>query len=594
MTGMAPPDEGKAYVGWLVSDDGFLKLSTGPITVKSDGTIDHTMDHNSRGYSGLNLVHTFSKVVVTLEELRPKFDTPLGPPMLSHQVPLGAMQHIRHLLTSWPAGSDRGILTNLKEQLGVAAFHANLAQESNTLEDIKKHTERVINIIEGPGGPNYGDLDGDGVVEDLGSGIGVLTHVIDRKHGKFAASAAPEDPVIASHAALVDSYGKVSEDLAVQARDLSLQILAAEDLGTARALMNADTRDDTVASILAAALDGQESTGQGGAGQAYVEAQLMATYTLKPEGSAAGPAPGSIGRITYSLPSNRVYRVEAREGATPEDVSAALDALSPGAKDLRVNVSPDGAWLVVDTERFDPECEGWACLAIVSGDLSSGEAVYAKLPDREVVHHSEGSVAVASSGELIVYQQEGVVGDDVADLFAVTRNDGEWGTPQVLTGDSPYMWHMNPAISGDGSALLYQCGNDSRNGHAICEVGTNGTGFRVVLTPADSPVGGPDTGSLHNPDYAPDGSIVFGADWDGDQVWRLPSGASEPVLVLGDLSGPCVLADGRIAGVFHDWSTPGDSPDLHIRVSEPSGSGFVTVATIRDTERVSEGLGCGG
>jgi len=36
-------------------------------------------------------------------------------------------------------------------------------------------------------------------------------------------------------------------------------------------------------------------------------------------------------------------------------------------------------------------------------------------------------------------------------------------------------------------------------------VGTNGTGFRVVLTPANSPAGLPDTGELHQPAHAPDG-----------------------------------------------------------------------------------------
>jgi hypothetical protein len=56
-------------------------------------------------------------------------------------------------------------------------------------------------------------------------------------------------------------------------------------------------------------------------------------------------------------------------------------------------------------------------------------------------------------------------------------------------------------------------------------------GFRVVLTPADSPSGLTDTGELHSPDYAPDGSIVFEADWEGEEIWRLPAGVSEPVRI---------------------------------------------------------------
>ncbi len=51
--------------------------------------------------------------------------------------------------------------------------------------------------------------------------------------------------------------------------------------------------------------------------------------------------------ITYSLDNNRVYRVAARPNATPEDVSANLDALSAGAEDHLLNVSPNGQWLVL-------------------------------------------------------------------------------------------------------------------------------------------------------------------------------------------------------------------------------------------------------
>ncbi|MBW1811873.1 MAG: right-handed parallel beta-helix repeat-containing protein, partial [Deltaproteobacteria bacterium] len=89
--------------------------------------------------------------------------------------------------------------------------------------------------------------------------------------------------------------------------------------------------------------------------------------------SAAG---SSGGTITYTF-DGRVYRIAAEEGAVPEDISLALDALSPGGGDRRLNISPDGNWLVVETERFDPECDGWSCLAIISADLSSGEVVRA-------------------------------------------------------------------------------------------------------------------------------------------------------------------------------------------------------------------------
>ena len=269
MTGLAPAPAGMAYIGWLVSDDGFLKLSTGPLTLQPDGSIGHTVDHNSRGYTGTNLIHTFSKVVITMEEVRASFDTPLGAPLFSHQVPLEAMEHIRHLLTNWPPGSDRGILTSLKEQLEVAIFHATLVHGSNTMEDVRTHTEHVINIIEGDNGANYGDLDGNGVVENPGDGTGVLVHAIDRKHAIFAASEARDDATISAHASLVDSYGMNAEDLARQARNMALSVLSAEDIASAKAFFGPD--GDAVSALLEAALNGREGAGQGGAVQAYLE-----------------------------------------------------------------------------------------------------------------------------------------------------------------------------------------------------------------------------------------------------------------------------------------------------------------------------------
>ncbi|MBI3990147.1 MAG: hypothetical protein HY347_11095 [candidate division NC10 bacterium] len=102
------------------------------------------------------------------------------------------------------------------------------------------------------------------------------------------------------------------------------------------------------------------------------------------------------------------------------------------------------------------------------------------------------------------------------------------------------MWvgHAWPAISADGSKVVFDCGDQpfGAEGTSLCEVGTNGTGFRVVLTPADSPPGFPDTGALHSPDYAPDGSIVFEADWDGERLWRLPVDATEPVKITKSVS----------------------------------------------------------
>src|SRR5437016_6511435 len=64
--------------------------------------------------------------------------------------------------------------------------------------------------------------------------------------------------------------------------------------------------------------------------------------------SCDAPAGTDAGHVVFRLPDKRVWRLEAKDGARPEDVSRELDKISPGV-DGFVNVSPDGEWLLVQT-----------------------------------------------------------------------------------------------------------------------------------------------------------------------------------------------------------------------------------------------------
>ena len=232
---------------------------------------------------------------------------PAGEVLYSHAVPLGAIAHIRHLLSSWPPGEANGILTDLKVQLDVAVLHANLANNSTDLAGIAAHIEHVINAIEAAGGPNYGDVNGDGEIQDVGDDVGVLAHAQNRQHGPFAAGEAASDDVVVDGAALVDITGKNAEDWATLARDIALNALDQTGITLAKVLLGPGA--NTVISSLEAARDGFDTdgdgtiesiAGEGGADQAYVEAQRMATYTLRSGGFAAGDSVAGPG---IGLPS---------------------------------------------------------------------------------------------------------------------------------------------------------------------------------------------------------------------------------------------------------------------------------------------------
>ena len=303
LTGLTPPPADKALEGWLVSDDGSVKLSTGVIEVAGDGSVHQ--DYTSP--TGEDLIAGYDKVVITEEPVPDDDPGPSDVVLYSHAIPSGAMAHIRHLLSSWPPpDATKGILTHLKEQLDVAILHANLAKNSTDLDTVKTHTHHVINILEGTEGANY-----DASFGDPGDGFGALNHAADRKHGPFAASAATDDDVVVGGAALVDITGKNAADWATLARDTAVNsVLTATNMALAQLFLGPGA--NSVISNLEAARNGFDTdndgtiesiAGEGGAQQAYVDAQKMATYTL-----TAGP-PASVGPGTPGVGDPAIPRL---------------------------------------------------------------------------------------------------------------------------------------------------------------------------------------------------------------------------------------------------------------------------------------------
>ncbi len=293
--------------------------------------------------------------------------------------------------------------------------------------------------------------------------------------------------------------------------------------------------------------------------------------------------------VTYRLPGGSIYRLSLGSGGGPEDVGAALEAKWPGGGDEWLNLSPDGAWLLFSTERFDPDCTGWPCLAVAASDLSSGAAI--RSPSG--VLHAEGFSAIANSGAMVVYSAPGT--SHAQDLWVVGKTADSWGDPVLLTGGTPYNYNEVPALSDDGTRVLFDCGQQPYGvtGTAICEIGTDGTGFRVVFKPEQGP-GGTTANAIHSADYAPDGSIVFEADWAGEQIWRLPAGSTTPSLVasqFGNDNSPCVLPDGRIASLWLD--RPGAAGAHELKIMAPDGSGY-SLPLAPDLDLFDVGMGCGG
>jgi hypothetical protein len=291
------------------------------------------------------------------------------------------------------------------------------------------------------------------------------------------------------------------------------------------------------------------------------------------------------GAIAYRLAGGHVFRVEARDGATPEDVSAALDHLAPGS-DEWLNLAPDGSVLLTSSSRFASECRDWPCLTLVARDLGSASVVRA---GGQVVH-ADGFSAVGPGGARIIYPDGG--GPHARDLWAISRDGNGWSRPALLTGDSPYAYNTQPALDAGGLRVVFDCGDAPYGaaGTALCEAGLDGS-LRVLLTPDAGPPGARHSAALHHAGYAPDGGLVFEADWLGEQLWRMPADGGTPSLVapeVGNDNSPCVLPDGRIISL---WISP--AGPSHHQLALKAADGAPLAADLTGGDVLDVGIGCG-
>jgi hypothetical protein len=110
----------------------------------------------------------------------------------------------------------------------------------------------------------------------------------------------------------------------------------------------------------------------------------------------------------------------------------------------------------------------------------------------------------------------------------------------------------------------------------------------------DNPVGSASSDDLvHHADYSPDGSLVFEADWTGEQVWLAaagPASAVRPQPAQSNDNSPCVLPGGYIASLW--LGRPGGDGIHELKVSAPDGSEFAVLTP--DVDILDIGLSCHG
>ena len=268
---------------------------------------------------------------------------------------------------------------------------------------------------------------------------------------------------------------------------------------------------------------------------------------------AAAPDPYAY----YWVEDRGFERVPIVEGATPESIRDLFPEVGKGIEDQWMDLSPDGTWYLMETERVG--CQDHACLT--EAPIDSTEVTPVQVGPELV--HTYGSGAISSDGNTIVYTSD--QGPHKADLWAITRARIGWEDKRLLTEDSGWDYNEYPTFSIDGTDVLFDC-HDRRYdtiGGAICEVSIEGAELVEVINSEDGPQA-TNNSYVRHANEAPDGSIVFEAYWDRHvQVWRLPE-AGEPELINPTYEedyAPCVLNDGRVLSLHQGTALKVMSPD---------------------------------
>lgn len=387
LANLPPLEPGQVYAGWLAGYEGTLLQPIGAIPVDAEGKAQLTFDAPSRA----NLLADYDGFILTIEQ-EPIPESPSSPFLSWSQVSLNVMEYIRRLLVSSPDTPENvGLAIGLVEQVGEVVRQAQYARDSaqaGDLDGIKQRAEQIILLIEGPGGPNYRDLDGDGEILDPGDTFGLLEGEGQvgyvqavAEAAKGASEAAFANEVTKLHSRHVQDAAANTGSWLIEVRDTALTIFEENDLSTA------SDRVQQMVVLAERALNGFDADndesiepipGEGGAKIAYQHSQFMAEMPLvlqsiemdSPPPAATPTSPQqseSATTITMSdfsyVPSTITVKVGTTVTFVNQDGVAHTATADGGEFDtgvLRANESADVTFSRAGTFRFHCQFHGGA------------------------------------------------------------------------------------------------------------------------------------------------------------------------------------------------------------------------------------------
>jgi hypothetical protein len=240
LEGISQPAEGSYLVAWLISDDDD-KVNVGAISVALDGSASHIYVSSA----GDNLLASNGGFAITVESAPDVSEPSMDIPLIGYLAGDENLGLARTLVVESGDDPAAGSVAKLRSQVMAALSAAEKARMAGSTADLNSYTQMVIDII---------DAD-DGVLA-------------------LAASASMTVAEYEGAGGVAAAVTNVS-DWATEAKASAATAMSAPDLQVAKSVLS------SVTGQLGSALNGVAVSGLGGANQAYVAAQGLATFSVE-------------------------------------------------------------------------------------------------------------------------------------------------------------------------------------------------------------------------------------------------------------------------------------------------------------------------
>lgn len=224
LNNLLTPAEGSHYHLWLTSESGEM-LDLGALTVE-DNRIRAMIDGEQP------LLASFDSLLITIES----DDAELSVPSDTVAFRGGLDAASRDTVRAW-LFEEGGIVPLAIEQTLLAIQHSNLMQEALDADDLteaRRHAEHAVNILNGENGAVFGDLDGDGLTQNPGDGVGVSGYLVGAILLTNSAEVDTNEKI--HYATLIDAALTNSVTLVEEVTQLAIGVLSADTVEEAEAI----------------------------------------------------------------------------------------------------------------------------------------------------------------------------------------------------------------------------------------------------------------------------------------------------------------------------------------------------------------------